>query len=298
MDFGLTLPQTGSFADPALARRLAQAAEEEHYASLWVGDGLLAPAGPGVHGTAPTTDPIVTLTLAAAVTTGIRLGTAVLAAPWYSPMLLARSLATLDQVSGGRLTVGLGLGASRAELEAAGGGSMRRQERLEQILEVMARAWRDDVVDIETTRERVVASRVAARPRQCPRPPLLLAGHTPAALERVARRADGWISTGLPVDEVARKWATVQAIARQYGHEPHDLRLVVRADVDVRPWSGRAQRPVFTGTVDQVLADVEAHRAVGADELVLDLQRSCSNVNGILDLAAQLRAGVVATAAA
>ena len=120
----------GSPARPPSSRR-RRLADERGYSSIWALDRLLAPIAPRVpypaspDGALPEEqrivfDPLVTLTLAAAVTHRVRIGTSVLVAPWYSPALLARSLTSLDHVSGGRLTVGLGLGWSVDEYEAVG----------------------------------------------------------------------------------------------------------------------------------------------------------------------------------
>ncbi len=131
MRIGLAIPQVGSLADADTVRTVASAAEQAGYSSLWAMDRILAPLDPrtpypatpdGVLPSEQATclDPIGVLTLAAAVTDEIRIGTSVLVGPFYPPVLLARSLATLDQISGGRLTAGLGLGWSRDEYDAVG----------------------------------------------------------------------------------------------------------------------------------------------------------------------------------
>src|SRR5690348_5693220 len=121
MRYGIGLPQVGHLADPDAVRAVAIAAEAAGLSSLWAMDRLLAPLDPRTpypatpDGVLPieqhtVLDPLGLLTLAASVTTRVRLGTSVLVAPWYAPALLARSLTTLDLISRGRLTVGLGLG--------------------------------------------------------------------------------------------------------------------------------------------------------------------------------------------
>src|SRR5438270_447593 len=129
MRIGIAIPQIGALADPDAARSVAIAAERAGYASLWALDRLLAPTHPRTtypaspDGRLPpeqsaVLDPLGILTLAAAVTTTIRIGTNVLVGPWYASALLARSLTTLDRISAGRLTVGLGLGWSADEYAA------------------------------------------------------------------------------------------------------------------------------------------------------------------------------------
>lgn len=290
---GLVLPPVGGAFDPSSITRMAAAAERMGVHSLWAGDRVLDPAGPGAHHGAAL-DPMVVLTLVATATRHVRLGTSVIVAPWYSPVLLARSAASLDRISGGRLTLGLGLGRSADEFAAVGASTTGRQVRIEQMLEVMARVWRDDVVEIETTRECVAPSTIALEAVQRPRVPLLLASPTAAGLERVARRADGWITTGLGFDEIGERWSFIGTIATSYGRRADTLRLVVHADVRLTATDAGGDRAPFTGSLRQVRDDVARACEAGAHEVVLDLARSVPVVTAlaherqVLQLAADL----------
>ncbi len=277
MELGLGLPQFGSLADPQAVRTVAVEAERGGYSSLWALDRPLA-SGAAL-------DPIVALTMAASVTERIRIGTDVLIAPLYSPLMLARTAASLDRLSDGRFTLGLGLGASSADYAAVGMPSDNLQARIEQMLEVMARVWRDEIVEIETTREQIPPTAIAPKPR-ARRVPLLLAEHTPAGLERIARRADGWTPCGLPTAEIVTKWTEVLRIAQQYGRDPETLRLVVRADVKLSIARLGGHRREFVGSIAQVRDDIERVRDAGAHEVILDLHSSASTASGLLDLAA------------
>jgi probable F420-dependent oxidoreductase len=280
MELGLALPQFGSLADPLAVRTVAIGAEDAGYSSLSAIDRPLA-SGAAL-------DPIVALTVAAGVTERIRVGTNVLIAPLYSPLMLARTAATLDRLSDGRFTLGLGLGASSADYAAVGMPSDNLQARIEQMLEVMARVWRDDIVEIETTREQIPPTAIGLKPK-ARRVPLLLAEDTAAGLERIARRADGWTPCGLPAADIATKWAEVQRIATQYGRDPESLRLVVRADVKLSIARLGDHRREFAGSIVQVRDDVERMRDAGVHELILDLHSSASTASGLLDLAASLQ---------
>ena len=148
MRIGIGLPQLGRFADIDTLRRVAIAAEDSGLSSLWAIDRLLVPVNPrtaypaSADGTLPAEqrtaiDPIVALSVAASVTDRIRLGTSVLVAPWYPPVVLARALASVDVASAGRLTVGLGVGWSLDEYEAVGAPMQQRGRRLDEILELL-----------------------------------------------------------------------------------------------------------------------------------------------------------------
>ncbi|HKE73355.1 MAG TPA: LLM class flavin-dependent oxidoreductase [Acidimicrobiales bacterium] len=253
MRLGVSLAQVGRLADPASVRSAAVAADQVGYSSLWVLDpaGLSPACGPAL-------DPLTVLTYAAAVTSRVRLGTSVLVAPWYRPALLARSLSSLDVLSDGRLTVGLGLGWSLDGYGAAGVPQRELGRRLDEALDVLGAAW--------------AGGDVGPRPAQRPRPPVLLAGYTPDALDRVARRADGWNPGGVPVAELGPMWTTVRALAAGHGRDPDDLALVVRAGVHLtdRPIEG-GDRPSYHGSVEQVADDLVATGSAGADEVILGL---------------------------
>jgi alkanesulfonate monooxygenase SsuD/methylene tetrahydromethanopterin reductase-like flavin-dependent oxidoreductase (luciferase family) len=253
MRIGVSLAQIGRQADPASIRSAAVAAEQVGYSSIWVLDRLLAPVSPGSEHTSAL-DPLAVLTYAAAVTHRVRLGTSVLVAPWYRPALLARSLASLDVLSEGRLTVGLGLGCNLDEFQALGVPQRELGRRLEEALDVLAATWGPD----------------------SPRPPVLLAATTKDGLDRIARRADGWNPAGVPIELLAPMWTTVRAMAAGYGRDPDTLHLVVRATIALTPSPiVGADRAAYTGSFDQVASDLDATRAAGADEVILRLRDDC-----------------------
>jgi probable F420-dependent oxidoreductase len=297
--YGLAIPQVGSLADPAIIRAVAVEAERAGYASLWALDRLLAPVAPRTpypaapDGVLPVEqhtvlDPLGVLTLAAAVTSNIRIGTNVLVAPWYAPVLLARALTTLDHISSGRLTVGLGLGWSADEYDAVGVPQRDLAARAEEALDVLEAVWTGDVVSHRGARFDIAPSTILPKPVQGPRPPLLLAAYTPAGLDRIARRADGWTPAGLPVDAIAPMWSMLRSAAADHGRDPEELALVVRANIKVLDAPLGSDRPSYWGTVDQIVDDLAATRRAGAHEVILDLQSCTSTAAELLALAGAL----------
>ena len=191
------------------------------------------------------------LAYAAAVTDRVRLGTSVLVAPWYQPALLARSLASLDLLSDGRLTIGLGLGASPEEYKAVGVPHAERGRRLEEALDVLDAAW-------------------AAAPGPRDRPPVLLAGTRPTG------------STGSPGAPTAgtRRACPSTASARCGPRSATWPRATAATPMGWSWWCGPTSpsatsrspgRPSYHGTVDQVADDLHATRAAGAHEVILGL---------------------------
>lgn len=200
---GFALPQFGESAHANVVH-FASTAEQLGAASLWVGDRLIAAVDPTVGYAGTDTipaafraglDPFTALTVAAAVTRTARLGSSVLVAPWYPPVQLGRQLTSLDVVSGGRLTVGLGIGWSPDEYRAAGVPFARRGRQLDELLDVLDAWWTTNPVCHEGPRWSVPPAWVDLKPVQQPRPPVFLGAWSPAGLERIGRRADGWLAT-------------------------------------------------------------------------------------------------------
>lgn len=296
MQIGLALAQAGPFAHPTSIATMARRAEAHGYEALWVLDRLLDPVSPRSRypgtedGSLPeeqrvALDPLMTLATAAAHTSRIRLGTNVLVAPWYRPVLLARSLASLDVLSRGRLNIGLGLGWSADEYDAVGVPQRQLASRQEQLLDALEALWAPDPVSYTGADFRVLPAGVRPKPVQSPRPPILLAAYTPTGLERTGRRADGWTPAGLPLDVTAGMWSVVLDAAERAGRDPSKLSLVVRANIrrTARPLG--VDRAAYHGSVDQVAADVRNTFALGAHQVILDLQGTTASVAEYFDLA-------------
>jgi probable F420-dependent oxidoreductase len=295
MDIGLNLPQGGATAGEVTD--LAVAAERAGFESLWSFDRVLAPVAPrtpypaSADGELPAfmssvLDPMLALTAAAAVTSTIRLGTSVLVAPWYPPLLLARAAASLDRLSGGRFTLGLGVGWSQDEFAGVGVPMAGRGQRLEEILDVLDAAWTEEIVAVTTRREHVAPSVIGLKPTNG-RVPVLLAAYTPSGLGRIARRGDGWLPAGVPLAGMAGIWQGACDAAERNGRDGRCLRLTVLANVAIVDGLSGG-RPDFVGSLDQVRDDINRCRDLGADELIVNLAQVASNAEDVLDLALSL----------
>lgn len=296
MELGLAFAQLGRFANPDSVQTMAAEAEQRGYSSLWVIDRLLDPVEPRtpypatLDGSLPpeqkiALDPFVTLATAAAVTTTIRIGTNVIVVPWYRPVLLARSFASLDVLSRGRLDIGLGVGWSADEFAAVGVPRQRLAARQEQLLDVLEAVWANDVVSYDDGDIRIAPAGIRPKPVQRPRPPVLLAAYTRAGLQRAGRRADGWTPSGLSLADTEAMWSVVTAAAADAGRDPTTLALVVRANIHHRDRPAGPGRPTYHGSVEQIAEDVRGAFAVGARQVILDLQGTTSDVTAYLDLA-------------
>ncbi|MFF2780541.1 TIGR03619 family F420-dependent LLM class oxidoreductase [Streptomyces sp. NPDC058052] len=284
MDVGIALPQYGTHARADRIAGFARDAEEAGFDSLWAGDRVLTPLAPSdlYPGHTPENpyprqyrtflDPLTVLTVAAGATTRARLGTSTLNGPWYPPVLLARSLTSLDQVSGGRLDVGLGLGWMRDEYTAVGADFGRRGALLDELLDVLHGIWTQEEFGHRGPRWTIPASSVGLRPVRPAGPPVLLGGFSPAALRRVGRRAAGWAGAVLPPGAAEALWDVARRAAEEAGRDPAALRRRIRCN------------PAPGATADSIAAVLDGVRATGADGCFVDLQQAVGSPDEALEL--------------
>jgi probable F420-dependent oxidoreductase len=280
---GFGLPVAGSWATPGTMRRTARRAEALGYESLWTFQRVLYPEGSGMDpGHRMVHDAVVPLAYVAAHTERIALGTATVCAPFTAPAVLAKTMTSLDVLSGGRLTVGLGMGWLPQEYAAAGVPFERRGPRLEEYLRCLYALWGDDPVDFAGEFYTVPRSHVGPPPVQRPHPPVLLGGAATPALRRAGRLAQGWICSSQ--QDLRRIGTSVEAVrdgARDADRDPDTLRILVRGVVDLVDGDAGSQRRPLHGSREQVLDDLAALRARGVTEVFFDL--NLSHRAGLLD---------------
>jgi probable F420-dependent oxidoreductase len=288
MRLGFALPQAGPLAGPESIRAVAERAEALGYDSLWVFDRLLYPLAPKTpypatrdgrlpDGVRRVLDGVGTLTFAAACTSRIKLGSSVLNAPFYNPVLLGRQLTTLDILSGGRLRVGLGMGWSADEYEAVGVPMNERAGRMNEFLDVVRRLWSPGPSEYQGKHYSLPRSETL-KPVQA-HIPIYLAAYTPAALQRCAERGDGWNPAGLPLEAMKAMYAGIRAMAQAAGRDPSALELIVRANLRLTTQPHGQGRPPFCGTPEQIREDIQATRALGAHEVLFDGQFAAPTTN-------------------
>lgn len=276
MKIGFGAPVSGAWATPDNLASFAARAEAAGYDSIWTFQRLIVPEGsamePVYHSVL---DPMVTLGFAAAVTSRIRLGVAVVNHPYLAPAYLAKQAATVDVLSGGRLDLGLGLGWMAEEFAAAGAAMARRGARTAEYIEVMRRLWAGGVTEFSGEYFSLPASRMAPVPVQRPGPPVLLGGTVPQALERAGRLADGWLtSSRADLSRIGDGIAVVRAAAEQAGRDPKAIRVicrgVVRAGAPVTVPEGGG-RMLLSGSFDDIRGDTRWLAEQGVTEIFYDL---------------------------
>src|SRR4030095_15306611 len=201
MKFGLFGINFGACADPESARRIAQAAEEGGFESLWTGEHVVPPAPQAPPSPSPPDepylDPAVALAHLAAHTKTIRLGTGIIILPQRNPVVLAKELASVDVVSNGRLIFGLGIGYLKAEFDALGIPFDSKGARSMEYLQAMQAVWTQEQPAYQG--KFVSFSKIQTKPQpvQKPHPPVVIGGHTPEAFRRAVQYANGWYGFAL-----------------------------------------------------------------------------------------------------
>jgi probable F420-dependent oxidoreductase len=263
-------PVSGAWGEPAALGRFAQRAEELGYHGLWSFQRLLVGAsqelGPEYQSVL---DPMLALGYAAALTSRIRLGVAVLMMPYAAPVLVAKQASTLDVLSGGRAELGLATGWSEPELLATASDPNPRGRRTVEYLAVLKSLFVDDVASFDGEIYSLPPSRMAPRPVQAGGPPILLGGAADSALRRAGRLADGWVtSSRARLDDVARGAEIVRRAAEEAGRDPDRIRIVVRGVVRA---GRRDDRFPLSGDWEQIRAGAQLYAEAGVTELFYDL---------------------------
>jgi probable F420-dependent oxidoreductase len=208
MRFGLFAINMGVCAQPDAAVRVAQAAEAAGFESVWTGEHVVLPDPqlppsplPPDH---PLLDPAVALAFIAAHTRTIRLGTGIIILPQRNPLVLAKELASLDVVSGGRLLFGLGIGYLKPEFDALGIPFDDKGPRGIEYLEAMLALWTQASPAYEGKFVAFRNIQAMPRPAQAPHPPIIIGGHAPAAFRRAVRHGNGWYGFALDLERTAQ----------------------------------------------------------------------------------------------
>jgi probable F420-dependent oxidoreductase len=257
-------------------------AETFGFDSLWVWDHIFL----GVDPPFPILDPLTLLSAVAARTNRIKLGTGVLVLPLRNPVVLAKELASLDSIAGGRLLLGLASGWYKREFDAVGVPFRERGRIMDRNLEILRRLWTEDQVNGEYPPHLLRGSNLSPKPRR--QPPMLIGGYVDRVLRRAALNG-GWLTYFYTPEGFAQSWAKVCAFATAAGKDPGALlnanqlpicvgrsRAAVEGEMmewldqewDYAAWSQSTKDAAVMGTVDDCIAQLRAQRAVGVQKLI------------------------------
>ena len=287
MKFGVAFANVGPFVEPDVAVGLAQAAEAAGFESIWTVDHVVVPAGYqstypyDPSGKLPSgeatvfPDPLIWLAYVAARTSTVRLGTGILIVPQRNPLVLAKELATIDYLSGGRMILGAGIGWLEEEFEALGIPFAGRGRRTEEAIAAMRALWSQEQASYEgsTTNFRNCFLRPQPRGGTIP---VHVGGHSKAAAQRAGRIGDGFFPFGVSRDEMVSLVEIVRRSALEAGRDPESIEITVQCNVIS---SGRAV-PEVTALQRLGATRVIVPAAMFRDDLVESLTRYGADVIG------------------
>ena len=232
--FGINMAQE---AAPDTLLPLMARIEAMGFESAWTGEHALIPrdyqsrypynsSGKiGVPMETPFTDPLVTLSFVAAHTTRLKLGTGINILPQCNPLLMAKQVASLDHLSKGRLLLGLGVGWLAEEFKAMGTPFERRGQRFDDYLAAMKQVWSGDLVDHQSDFLDWQGFKSYPLPAQKPHPPIIIGGHSPAALRRTVAMGDGWFGFTRSADELSALLQQLREMAGTAGRDPASIEI-------------------------------------------------------------------------
>lgn len=299
MKLGVHLPVAGKGASPETIMQVALEAERLGLDSVWSWERLMRPTVPIALGGAGgpvmdapemfglVYDPIETLSYVAARTSRITLGTSVLDALFQSPIILARRLATLDQLSDGRLVVGIGQGWMDQEFEAAGVSMKRRGAGFEEHILAMRAIWGPDPVSFEGRFYRIPEADIGPKPVRPGGPRLLAGAGSSAGIERAGRLGVGLTLVIFDWDTIREAVETFRAAGSAAGHDPDTLPIMlqVNGNVTAEPLD---ERGPLLGSPEQVAADLDQAAELGVEHVYWN---SNDDPLSQLPLLAELRRG-------
>jgi probable F420-dependent oxidoreductase len=271
MQLGIHLPHIGRKSGPDSIRRVAVQAEDLGLDDVWVSEHIIVPKDASYPPSPNFWDPVLTLTWAAAATKRVRLGTSVLVLPLRHPLPLAKELATLQNLSGGRLILGAGVGWLEAEFDALGVPFKERGRRMDEGIAMMRAVWTQDPVTFESQWIAAKIEAMRAQPQPIIPIPIWIGGSSDAAIKR-ALRLDGWHGSRVSPEQAA------SVVKRLRAERPGDdftisLRISINADNvggvrdALQAYSDAGVQHVMAAPedrdIDTYLATTEAFRRAG-----------------------------------
>jgi probable F420-dependent oxidoreductase len=262
MRFAISIPQfygDGEF-DPAQFRAYCAGIEQLGYDSAWTQEAVL--------GHSPQLSPLETMTYAAACTERIRIGCVVFVSTLHNPVHLAKSLASLDQLSGGRLDVGLGTGGPMRPFGAFGLTADRYVARFTEGVELMKALWTQPRVTFDGEFWQLSDAAMEPKPAQKPHPPVWIGANAEVALRRAVRIGDGFFGAGsAPTARFADQVKVVRAALADSGRDPASFPVAKRLYIAVDDQAGRARERI-NAAMERIygrrVPDIEAAAVAGS----------------------------------
>jgi len=249
---GIHLPQAGPAASAESLTQVAELAESLGFSDVWVSDHLVIPSNAKYPPSAYIYEPLAVMAWVAAKTTRIGIGTTVLVLPMRNPVVVAKSLASIDKLSGGRVIFGTAAGWLKEEFDALGIPFEERGPRTDEALEIIQMLWTDDHITASFPVHGAEFEDIRAKPQPEEKIPIWIGGHADIALKRACRVGDGWHGGFLPIEDSAEAIEKLKT----YGHG-NDFVISMRTN-----WDPLEDDP------DRILSEINAYIEVGVTHFV------------------------------
>lgn len=274
MQFGVWVPNCRHLATRSTIRRAGVLAEELGFASVWVSDHVIVPNDNVANFGEAIYDPFVTLSVIAGATQRVQLGTTVLIVPYRNAIVTAKMVSSLDDLSDGRVVLGIGAGWLPVESKMLGVPFGERGPMTDEYLRAMTILWTADAPAFDGKYTSFRDLRFFPKPVQQPHPPVWVGGHSRAARRRAVALGASWHPINLPVDDLRAGMAEVEELARAAGRTNPPV-LTLRNDIYLQLDSGRTKSPAHAGRAIHGPPDVVAEQlrelaAIGVEHLVLE----------------------------
>ena len=291
MQFGFSLPVRGELANPDAIVPMARTGERLGFTSATMADHIVFPTVAHSHypydatGRHPSTgdaiEPLSLMAFVAGATQTLRLVTSVLILPYRNPVLTAKMVASIDVLSRGRITLGVGVGWLREEFEALDAPDFDKRGAVsDEYIAIFKKLWSPGPVEHQGRFYSFGPLRSEPLPLQKPHPPIWIGGHSQPALRRTARHADGWHPLGtvdtaeLRPPEFSSMLDDLKRMTEAAGRDYRDITIafVARLRETAQPIGANDRMP-FSGSAEQIVADVETYRRLGVTHLSFDFRR-------------------------
>lgn len=282
MNLGLLLPTSAHKGTPMFSKilEMARIAEESGFSSLWVGDSILRAR----------IDALMTLSAVASRTKKVMLGTATLLLPIRSPVLIAQMIASLDNISDGRVILGVAPGGEDSihEFEACGVPSERRGRRMDEAIKVLKMLWTKNDVNFSGEFYNLSGITLDPKPVQKPYPEIWVGGASQLTFQRVAQSVNGWLPFDIPPEEYKKHWEIISDLAKSNGRSLSEIHPSVYIYANLEPKAGtiKSEEEFYIGgmrestlsthgrkqtyiTPDEILKKIDQYTEIGVKTMIL-----------------------------
>jgi len=271
MRIGFSLLNNWGIEDAQALVGLASRAEEFGFDSVWVHDHVFNVGHVFDRiGGKPYYEPLTLLSFVAARTERVRLGTSVLVLPYHNPIRLAKTAATLDVLSGGRLILGVGVGSIEKEMRTMGSPFTERGAFTDEAIAVMRALWTQAEPSFDGKYSRFAGMKFSPKPLQKPSIPVVIGGVSRAAIRRAARLGDGWQPLGLSPEALGQGIALLREEARAHGRDISKIPVSIAMSLGV----STSRRYALGKDPAEIVRNAKAYAGLGVETLMISANTS------------------------